>query len=63
MDPDERFAKYAELQREIADQAYSLFLYDQQSKHAFKEFVDWRPEENSLVMGYQIFAPYMSIDR
>ncbi len=63
MDRDERFAKYADLQREIADQAYSLFLYDQLNKHAFKTFVDWRPEENSPVMGYQVFAPFISVNR
>ena len=62
MDRDERFAKYAALQQEIADQSYSLFLYDQLEKHAFKTFVDWRPEENSRVMGYQIFAPFIGVD-
>lgn len=63
MDRDERFAKYGDLQREIADQAYSLFLYELLNKHAFKEFVDWQPEENSSVMGYQIFAPFISVNR
>lgn len=63
MDRDERYAEYAALQQEIADQAYSLFLYDQRNKHAFKTFVDWHPEENSGVMGYQIFAPLISVNR
>ena len=63
MDRDERYAKYAALQAEIADQAYSLFLYDQLNKHAYKEFLDWQPEENSRVMGYQIFAPQISVNQ
>ena len=63
MDRDERYRQRTlPCNSEIADQSYSLFLYDQLEKHAFKTFVDWRPEENSRVMGYQIFAPFIGVD-
>ena len=61
IDTDERFAKYAVLQAELADQAVSLFLYDQLEKHALADYVDWSPETNSPVMGYQIFAPFIGV--
>jgi peptide/nickel transport system substrate-binding protein len=60
-DQDERFAKYASLQEELVDLAPSLFLYDQLEKHAVQDYVDWRPEENSSVMGYQIYVPRIGV--
>ena len=63
VDEGERFAKYAELQAYLADLAPSLFLYELQNKHATKDFVDWSPTANSPVMGYQIFAPHISVNR
>ena len=63
VDQEERFAKYAELQAQIADMAPSLFLYDQLEKHAVKDYVDWQPENNSSVMGYQIFAAAININQ
>lgn len=62
VDEAERFAKYAELQAEIAEMAPSLFLYDQLEKHAVVDYVEWDPEANSSVMGYQIFAPHININ-
>ncbi|MCC6617329.1 MAG: ABC transporter substrate-binding protein [Anaerolineae bacterium] len=62
VDEAERFAKYATLQAEIADLAPSLFLYDQLEKHAVATYVDWKPEENSPVMGYQFFLPYIGVN-
>ncbi|MCA9909823.1 MAG: ABC transporter substrate-binding protein, partial [Anaerolineae bacterium] len=62
VDQEERFAKYATLQAEIADLAPSLFLYDQLEKHAVATYVDWRPEENSPVMGYQIYAAFIGVN-
>jgi len=53
VDPDERFAKYAVLQAELADQAVSLFLYDQLQKHA--------PAANSPIQGYQLYAPFIGV--
>ena len=62
IDIEERFSKYAELQAEIADLAPSLFLYDLLEKHAVADYVEWTPEENSAVMGYQIYAPFIGIN-
>ena len=61
VDPDERFAKYQDLQAQIAELTPSLYLYDQLQKHAVADYVDWKPEENSSVMGYQIYAPSIGV--
>ncbi len=61
VDQGARFAKYATLQEEIVALAPSLFLYDQLEKHAVQSYVDWRPEQNSSVMGYQIYAPRIGV--
>jgi peptide/nickel transport system substrate-binding protein len=61
VDPGERFAKYQDLQAQIAELAPSLYLYDQLQKHAVADYVDWKPEENSSVMGYQIYAPGIGV--
>jgi peptide/nickel transport system substrate-binding protein len=61
VDQEARFAKYATLQDEIVALAPSLFLYDQLQKHAVQNYVDWRPEENSSVMGYQIYVPHIGV--
>jgi len=57
----ERFAKYAVLQAELADQAVSLFLYDQLQKHAVADYVDWTPAANSPIQGYQLYAPFIGV--
>lgn len=65
IDMDERFAKYAELQSQIAEQAPSLFIYDQVQKHAYQGYVDWpavRGETSSL-QGYYLYAAHMSINK
>ena len=62
VDEADRFAKYAELQAQIAAMAPSLFLYDQLEKHAVVDYVEWDPEANSSVMGYQIFAANININ-
>jgi peptide/nickel transport system substrate-binding protein len=58
LDQTARFAKYAKIQDELANQAVSLWLYDQVEKHAYRDCVDWPATRNetSLVMGYQLFA-------
>jgi peptide/nickel transport system substrate-binding protein len=61
VDQEDRFAKYQVLQDQIAELAPSLFLYDQLQKHAVADYVDWKPEENSSVMGYQIYAPWIGV--
>ena len=60
-DQGERFAKYAELQDQLVELAPSLYLYDQLEKHAVQNYVDWKPEENSSVMGYQFYAPLIGV--
>jgi peptide/nickel transport system substrate-binding protein len=60
-DEGERFAKYRDLQAQISELAPSLFLYDQLEKHAVADYVDWKPEANSAVMGYQIYAPRIGV--
>jgi peptide/nickel transport system substrate-binding protein len=62
VDEEARFARYRELQAQIADMSPSLFLYDQLNKHAVKDHVVWTPENNSSVMGYQIFAAHISVN-
>ena len=62
VDEADRFAKYAVLQAQIAAMAPSLFLYDQLEKHAVVDYVEWDPEANSSVMGYQIFAANININ-
>jgi len=62
IDQEERFAKYIELQNQLAELAPSVFIYDQVQKHSFQDYVDWRPLEESAVMGYQIFAPHIGVN-
>jgi peptide/nickel transport system substrate-binding protein len=59
----DRFAKYRDLQKQIAELAPSLYLYDQLEKHAVANYVEWTPEANSAVMGYQIYAPRIGVTR
>lgn len=62
VDQEERFAKYRELQAWIMEQAPSLFLYDQLEQHAMVDYVDWTPESNSAVMGYQFYLPLIGVN-
>jgi peptide/nickel transport system substrate-binding protein len=61
VDQGERFAKYQDLQAKIAELTPSLFLYDQLEQHAVRSNVEWTPEENSAVMGYQFYVPLMGL--
>ncbi|TET84237.1 MAG: ABC transporter substrate-binding protein [Anaerolineales bacterium] len=61
-DQEERFAKYIEIQDQLAELAPSIFIYDQVQKHAYQSYVDWKPAEESAVMGYQIFAAHIGIN-
>ena len=62
IDQEERFAKYIVIQDQLAELAPSIFIYDQVQKHAYQSYVDWRPAEESAVMGYQIFAAHIGIN-
>lgn len=63
VDQEERFEKYRALQARIMEMAPSLFLYDQLEQHAVVDYVDWTPEANSAVMGYQLFLPWIGVNR
>jgi peptide/nickel transport system substrate-binding protein len=58
IDEQERFAKYGKVQETLAEQAVSVWIYDQVEKHAYRDCVDWPASrgETSVVMGYQMFA-------
>jgi peptide/nickel transport system substrate-binding protein len=62
VDEVERFAKYGDLQAQLAELAPSLYLYDQLEKHAVAEYVEWNPQANSSVMGYQIYVPLIGVN-
>jgi peptide/nickel transport system substrate-binding protein len=64
LDQNERFAKYAKIQQQIAELAPSIFIYDQVEKHAYRTCVDWPATrgESSVVMGYQLFAAHIGVD-
>jgi peptide/nickel transport system substrate-binding protein len=58
LDDQERYAKYYAIQDTLANEAASVWIYDQVEKHAFRDCVDWPASRNetSLIMGYQLFA-------
>lgn len=64
LDEQERFAKYAEIQTQLAELAPSIFIYDQVEKHAYRDCVDWPAvrNETSIVMGYQLFAAQVGVN-
>lgn len=65
IDTTERFAKYAEIQSQLAELVPSLFIYDQIEKRAYQDYIDWPAErgETSVLMGYFLFAPEISINK
>lgn len=65
IDIDERFAKYEELQSQLAEQAPSLFVYDQVQKHAYQDHVNWPAVngETSSLQGYYLYAAHMDINQ
>ncbi len=64
IDNQERFAKYAPIQEKLAENAVSLWIYDQVEKHAYRTCVTWPAvnEETSAIMGYYFFAPQISVN-
>jgi peptide/nickel transport system substrate-binding protein len=58
LDQAERFAKYQDLQAELADDAPSIFVYDQVEKHAYQDYIDWPAAQGEVIpmMGYNILA-------
>jgi peptide/nickel transport system substrate-binding protein len=64
LDQNERFAKYAEIQKELEDRAVSLWIYDQIDKHAYRTCVDLPTVrgETSHVMGYDFFLADIGVN-
>jgi peptide/nickel transport system substrate-binding protein len=64
IDQTERFAKYAEIQKNLEDRAASLWIYDQIDKHAYRTCVDLPTVrgETSHVMGYDFFLADIGVD-
>lgn len=62
VDVDERFSKYGTLQNLIMELCPSLFMYEFPMKHAVQDYVDWKPEENSQIAGYSVWAPLIGIN-
>jgi peptide/nickel transport system substrate-binding protein len=61
-DQTERFAKYAALEAQIMELCPSLFLYDQLEQHAVVSYVDWKPSEQSPLMGYAFWLPAIGVN-
>lgn len=64
-DQAERFAKYQDIQAELADQAVSVFVYDQVEKHAYQTYLDWPPAKGDVIpaQGYNILAARIGINK
>ena len=65
IDTEERFAKYGELQSQIAEMAPSMFIYDQVEKHAYQDYVDWPAASGnaSPLTGYFIYAAHIGVNQ
>ncbi len=65
IDVEERFAKYADIQEDIAARASALYLYDAVEKHAYQDYVDWPAAKGkaSPLTGYYIYAADIGIDK
>jgi peptide/nickel transport system substrate-binding protein len=61
VDVTQRYAKYAELQNRIMELSPSLFMYEFPYKQAFQTYVDWNPEGNSQLSGYNLWAPRIGV--
>jgi len=62
VDITERFAKYADLQNRIMEMSPSMFLYEFPFKQALQDYVDWKPEGNSQIAGYNVWAPLIGVN-
>lgn len=64
LDDAQRFAQYAEIQKQLLDEAVSLWIYDQVEKHAYRQCVDWPAARNetSLLLGYMFFAANIDVN-
>ncbi len=65
VDQNERFEKYQAIQAELADQAPSIFVYDQVEKHAYQTYLDWPTARGEVipVQGYNILAARIGVNK
>lgn len=63
LDDAERYAKYSAIQKQLVDNAVSLWLYDQVEKRAVRSCVDFPAArgETSMLMGYYFFAANIGV--
>ncbi len=63
LDDTERFAKYSAIQKNLVENAVSLWLYDQVEKRAVRSCVDFPAArgETSMLMGYYFFAANIGV--
>jgi peptide/nickel transport system substrate-binding protein len=64
-DEAERFAKYQDIQTKLADEAVSIFVYDQVEKHAYQSYLNWPAANGDVIpaQGYNILAAAISINK
>lgn len=64
LDDAERYAKYSAIQKQLVDNAVSLWLYDQVEKRAVRSCVDFPAARNetSMLMGYYFFAANIGVN-
>ena len=65
IDQAERFGKYQPIQAQLADEAVSVFVYDQIEKHAYQDYIDWPPAQGDVipVQGYNILAARIGVNK
>lgn len=63
IDRDERFAKYAEIQKYIVDLCPSIFVLDPAERHAQATYIDWPSARGEAipVNGYAILARFIRV--
>ena len=62
VDSEERFAKYAALQEQLAEDVVSFFLYDQLEKRAVADYVDWDSSAGARIQGYHYYLPQIGVN-
>ena len=65
IDQAERFAKYQDIQAKLAEEAASVFVYDQVEKHAYQTYLDWPAADGEIIpaQGYNILASRIGINK
>jgi len=65
IDQTERFQKYQNIQAQLAEEAVSIFVYDQVEKHAYQSYLDWPAAKGNIIpmMGYNILAARIGVNK